>query len=251
MLNKLLGLALRQLPAALLGLGLTTTAAAQDLGAGYYSQAMTGLITNQLNITQVGVNRNLSKGVRAARPAGKAAPALADDPRLRFQSTVARRRADYASFVAKSRRADPAGATSLAATLRQDPVAALVPELAKTGLRIDNVADAYAVYWVEAWETTHGTTGTTSRAQAQAVRAQAAAALLATPSYLSSTEAQRQQLADALLVQALLIGASREQNKDNSAMLRQVAAAVRQGAQASGLDLDGMQLTGQGFVAKP
>ncbi len=124
----------------------------------------------------------------------------------------------------------------------------MAPELAKFGLRTDNLADAYTVYWVEAWQAAHGRSDEGSRAQAQAVKAQAARALLATPEVARATDAQKQELADALLVQALLIGAAKNQAGGDPAKLRAVGQAVRQGAKASGLDLDAMTLTEDGFV---
>ena len=133
--------------------------------------------------------------------------------------------------------------------LRDDPVGRMAPELAKFGLQIDNIADAYTVYWVQAWEAAHGVSGESTRAQAQAVRAQAVAGLLASGTLTGASAARKQELADALLVHAVLLGAFQDQNKDNPVLLRQMAVAVRQGARAAGLDLDAMTLTKQGFVA--
>lgn len=178
----------------------------------------------------------------------RAAVTLPQIARLQFRPSAYRRQANYSQFVERSRRADPAGSVSLASTLSSDPVAQMGPELAKYGLRVDNLADAYTVYWVEAWQASHSLSEEGSRAQAQAVRAQAARALLATPKVASATDAQKQELADALLVQALLIGAAKNQAQGDTAKLRAVARAVRQGAKASGLDLDAMTLTEGGFV---
>ena len=167
---------------------------------------------------------------------------------LDFTPSMQRRRTNYAGFVERSRRVDPAGADSLAETLRNDPVAMMQPELAKVGLRIDNVADAYAVYWVEAWQAVHGVTGASSRATAQAVREQAAKAIGSTPVFATATPAQKQELAESYLVQALLVGAAKEQASGDRARLRQVSAAVEKGARAAGFDLRAVTLTEEGFV---
>ena len=167
---------------------------------------------------------------------------------LDFTPSMQRRRANYAGFVERSRRVDPAGADNLAETLRSDPVAMMQPELAKVGLRIDNVADAYAVYWVEAWQAVHGVTGASSRATAQAVREQAAKAIGSTPVFATATPAQKQELAESYLVQALLVGAAKEQASGDRAKLRQVSAAVEKGARAAGFDLRAVTLTEEGFA---
>jgi hypothetical protein len=167
---------------------------------------------------------------------------------LRYSPSDARRQANYARFVEQSGRSDPDGAKSLAATLGTDPIAQMGPGLAKYGLTIGDVADAYTVYWVEAWQAVHGTSPHDSREAAQAIKRQAAAALLATPEFAGATDAQKQELADSLLVQAVLIGAAKHQAGGDKIKLRQIADSVRQGAKGMGLDLDAMTLTEQGFV---
>lgn len=166
---------------------------------------------------------------------------------LNYSPSKSRRRANLDRFVQKTRAMDPAGAAALAETFKSDPIALMEPELAKVGLRIDNVADAYAVYWVEAWQAVHGVSGASSRATAQAVRRQAADAILATPEFANATPVQKQEFAEALLVQALLVGAAKEQAQGNPAQLAKVAAAVEQGARATGLELRDMTLTETGF----
>lgn len=166
---------------------------------------------------------------------------------LDFTPSMQRRQANYASFVERSRKVDPAGAAGLEANLKLDPIALMKPELAKFGLRVDNVADAYAVYWVEAWQAVHGVNGASSRATAQAVRAQAAKAIGATPEFASATAAQKQEFAESYLVQAVMVGAAKEQAAGDPAKLAQVAAAVEKGARAAGLDLRAMVLTEEGF----
>lgn len=240
---------LHNLAIAGLALGIGGGVSAQDLGGFYSGMAMNGLTSNQINITQRAVGRNVGQELRGGG-AGEAETrgAARAAPRLSFNASPAVRRRNYEQFVARSRAVDPAGAAGLAETLRSDPVALMAPDLARYGLRADNLADAYTVYWIEAWEAAHGVTGENSRATVQAVKSQATNAMLATPEVATATDAQKQEFAEALLVQALLIGASREQAKGDQKTLDQIVGAVRQGARASGLDLDAMVLTEEGFV---
>ncbi len=62
-----------------------------------------------------------------------------------------------------------------------DVFVAMAQGLAPKGLRIDNVADAYTVYLITAWQASRGISGDSSREQAQVVKAQVTAALLAPP----------------------------------------------------------------------
>ena len=90
-------------------------------------------------------------------------------------------------------------------------------------------------------------TGASSRQTATAVSRQAANAIGATSEFARATSAQKQEFAEALLVQALLIGAAKDQAGGDRAKLRQVSAAVEKGARATGLDLRAMTLTEEGF----
>ena len=55
-------------------------------------------------------------------------------------------------------------------------------------------------------------------------------------------------MAESLLIHAALIIAAQEAAADDPALVNQLADAVRQGAKASGLDLDAIRLTATGFV---
>lgn len=185
---------------------------------------------------------------RALQPGAKL-PSAESAATLRYSPSIARRQANYAGFINRSRKVDPAGTKNLEAILGSDPVAAMGPELAKVGLTAANVADAYTVYWVEAWQAVHGVTSSSSRDTAKAVKRQASDMLLSTPGFTNATESQKQEIAESLLVQALLVGAAKEQAQGDRAQLAKVAAAVEQGARATGLDLRAMMLTENGFVS--
>lgn len=86
--------------------------------------------------------------------------------------------------------------------------------------------------------------------QIAAVRAQAAKAMAALPQVAQAGDAVRQDMADAHLIQAALIGGFMEGAEGKPDSVRQLAAAVRRSARSSGRDLDGMELTGSGFAAR-
>ena len=129
-----------------------------------------------------------------------------------------------------------------------DVIGTIGQALAPVGLRIDDVADAYAVWWMSTWQAAHSDPSTPTREKAQAVRAQAARALATTPELVRADDAAKQEFAEALLVQAALVDSMMEEYGSDPAMASKLAASVRQGARASGLDLDAMTLTEAGFV---
>ena len=178
-------------------------------------------------------------------------PVRAPDVRsLVFKPSLAQRKTNLANFVAKSRAQNQAGGDQLEAMFAStDIIAAIGKSLVLYGLRTDNMADAYTVYWLSAWLAANGRIEDNSRAQAQAIKRQAANALLAVPAVAAAGNAEKQEFAEAMLIQAAMIDSSMQQAKGNPKQLAAIAKAVRQGAKASGLDLDAMNLTEDGFVA--
>ena len=233
---------IHRLRALALGLVLVATpAAAQDgvldmTGMGIYAMEETVMQAARETVTD------------ARRKAPRVAPAPA---RLAYRPSMERRRANLARFVAKSRKVDPQGAAALEKTLAaSDVIGRMHRELASYGLRADNVADAYAAWWINAWLASRQRTEDPTPRQIAAVRVQAAQALAAIPGVANGDDAVKQEMAEVNLLQAAMIGAHMERAKGDPDLSRRVAAAVRRGARASGLDLDAMDLTDEGFVPR-
>lgn len=168
---------------------------------------------------------------------------------MRFVPSQTRRTANLARFVERSRAVDPAGAERMAALFAStDVIGQMAPPLAAHGLRINDLADAYAVWWINAWQATRGTNDPSDRATTLAVRDQARRALASIAEIRGASDAAKQEFSEALLIQAALIDSAVDQSKGNRAQLRAVAAAAAKGARAMGVDLSGMTLTDRGFV---
>ncbi|MBP2297929.1 DUF6683 family protein [Azospirillum picis] len=168
---------------------------------------------------------------------------------LRYTPSKARRSANLSAFVERTRAVDPNGAADLQRLFADgDIIEKIAALIAPHGLRVDNLADAYALWWVTAWQATRGDNDTLGHDVMAAVRAQAARALNDAGGPARASDAQKQELAEALLVQTALIDGAVEQAKGNPVRMRQVRAAVSNGAQRMGLDMARMELTGGGFV---
>jgi hypothetical protein len=168
---------------------------------------------------------------------------------LSYAPSATRRQANYSAYAAKSQKVDPAAAAKMRALFAStDVISAMQEPLAKVGLRIDNVADTFAIWAMQAWGAANNDWSDSSRAQAQAVKSQIARALASSSDLAVASDARKQELAESFLIQTVMISAAQEDAKNNPAMMRQLGAAVRKGAKASGLDLDAMTLTDQGFV---
>ena len=178
----------------------------------------------------------------------KPPPVVTGNNKLSYTPSLARRKQNLAQFVAKSRAADPAAGDELAKMFAStDLIGVIGKALVPYGLRTDNVADAYTTYWLSAWLAAHGRIEDNSRAQAQAIKRQAVLALLAVPAVAGASDPAKQEFAEALLIQAGLIDSAMRQAQSNPKQLAAIGRAVRQGAKASGLDLDAMTLTETGF----
>jgi hypothetical protein len=170
-----------------------------------------------------------------------------------FTPSKARTRANLKSFVTKTRATDPAGAEQMEALFASSDVIGQIGGVMRSfGLSPSNAADAYALYWVVAWSASRGETDPPGAETFKAVAAQAARGLSSSPEFARATDAQKQEMAEALMVQAALIDGHMEAAAGDAAQLKAVAQAVSKGAAASGLNLSAMTLTEQGFVpAKP
>jgi hypothetical protein len=176
-------------------------------------------------------------------------PNLAPESSLSYSASAVVRKNNLSNFVKKTRAVDPEGASKMEAMFAStDVIDAIGKGIAPFGLRTNNVADAYTVYWTNAWLGSRGRNDTLSKQQVAAVRNQAANALLTTPAFSSASNAQKQEMSEALLVQAALIEAYVDNAKSDPALMAKVKAAITQGAKGMGLDLYKMTLTPDGFV---
>lgn len=190
-----------------------------------------------------------SRRARRSSDAASAPPIRADVASLRYTPSRPRRSANLAAFVQRTRAVDPQGAADLQKVFAEgDFIERIDALVAPHGLRIDNVADAYALWWLTAWHAARGNNDTPPPEVLSAVQAQAARAVLATGEIASASDAKKQELAEALWVQSMLIDIAVEQSKQDPARLRAIGAAVRQGAKGMGLNLDAIDLTSRGFV---
>lgn len=245
-----------------LGLGLFAaapgTATAQNMGWSTITPSITGTDTLGLALREQTQRRAAPAPDRRPRAAVPTQRELVPDSpnavepnwaALRYAPSKARRTRNLANFVAKTRQTDPAGAAELEQLFAgRDIIDLIGGDLAKKNMRVDNVADAYTVWWITAWQALHGEDDETSAATNSAVRGQAARALSSTPEFVRASDAMKQEFAEALLVQAAIVGTLVSQNKRDPKILRNIAAAVSQGARGMGLDLSQMTLTENGFV---
>jgi hypothetical protein len=175
-------------------------------------------------------------------------PAKISSSKLVFKPSAAVRQTNLKRFVENIRQNDPAGAVQVKQIFDStDVINQIGQKMATVGLKSNNLADAYAVYWTNAWLGAHGRSDSLSKTQMMAIRNQVAEVLLKVPQLSAATDPQKQEIAETLLVQALLISISTDGSKSDPALSAQVQKVIAQGAKSFGLDLYQMTLTAQGF----
>jgi hypothetical protein len=167
---------------------------------------------------------------------------------LEFKPSVKLRQQNISRFLTKLRANNPSTAGQSAQVPSANAVMVQIDKnMASVGLKSNNVADAYAVYWTNAWLGSRGRNEDLPKAQMIAVRNQVANALILNPKFASATNIQKQELAEAMILQTVLISAFVGNAKSDPVLMEKVKVAIGQGAKEMGLDLDRVTLTPQGF----
>lgn len=210
-------------------------------------------ITNKIVRDEIAAKNRGSPSIFTGNPKKslQSAPVASSQQRLslNFRPSLVRRKQNLAQFVNKTRADNPEGAAQMAKLFATTDVIGVIGQgIAPFGLRVDNVADAYTVYWTNAWLGSRGRSDTLSQQQLDAVKNQAANALLAIPAFISASDAQKQEMAEAMLVQAAMIEAYIGNAKSDPELMSKVKAAIAKGGKGMGLDLYAMNLTPNGFV---
>lgn len=171
---------------------------------------------------------------------------------LEYTPSLERRQINLSELAEQRQVSHLNGAKELEALLSSPQIIDAVQQTIEPfGLKINNIADAYTLWWITAWQASEGRTFYVNKQTAQAVKQQAVKIWLANPKLAQATDTHKQALAEALLIQALLNQAAMSRAGQDQGSQAAVRAAVRQGAAANGLALERMQLTEQGFVLKP
>ncbi|WP_428156191.1 hypothetical protein [Brevundimonas sp.] len=181
-----------------------------------------------------------SRSVRA--PAETASVTYRVDPSVR-------RGVEQRIVEAVSRR-DPTGAQQLSAAFRQRDFVQLFDRgVSRFGLRSGNVVDATAAYWLAMWGAANDQREPYSRTQAQAVRAQVASGFDFSRAGLR-TSAQRQEYAETLIYQAMLLDSAVDeaQRAGRTDDVRTLGDEAQRQMRAAGMDLRRLRLTDRGFV---
>lgn len=232
------------------GAALSTSAFAQysnsTFGNFYVSNLNAAVTTSLGNLSREKLGDELVKGRVAEEPLSAKDQAR---ERRRYQPNPAVRKRLIAKIIGGLRRQDPGAADQLAArNAQQDLILAAKSKiLSEYGIDTDDVAGAYAVSWVYSWLAARGETGDPNNVTMSAVYRQSRAAFDESPLLGKLTDAQKQEMAETLIIQTIFFSSALEAatGPADRATLRSVILSQ---LRAAGLDLTSMTLTRSGFV---
>jgi len=209
-----------------------------------------GALTNSLS--QGAIIQSETARARTSRiftpQAGASQSRAVDKTALLYQPSPTTRKRNMAQIVERLRRVDPAGAADLQRTFAsRDPIAEMERVMRPVGLNPNNVADAVATYLVTAY---YGVRGSTEGepAEFKAVSAQVGRALSADPAFTDASDAVKQELAESMLIQAVLANQAVQAAQKQPSAMPAIKAAISKGTRSSfGMDLMRVRLGADGL----
>lgn len=167
---------------------------------------------------------------------------------ITYRPSTAVRQRNMQGFVARLRRVDPKSAADLQQTFaRRDVVAEVGGVMRPVGLNPNNVADAMAMYLVAAYYGVRGSVDS-KPSDYKVVSAQLARAISTTPGFAGASDALKQEIAESMLVQAVLVDQAVQAAQKQPSAMPSIKAAIAKGSRAAfGFDVSKMQLGPNGL----
>lgn len=235
-----------------------TAAGSQDtvMWEGFAGQTAQNILNTQLRESMLGIDRSAHQSRAPARRSRPGVPARPQPPRIAVTTryvaspaVTARVQRQFVDFV-RSQSGAAGGAAMAQAFASKDLLAAWTRQAAPDGMRVNDVADVMAEYWVTNWLIANRRMEAPPR-KVQAVRAQVYRAFGSNAAYARLNNAQRQELAEVLVYNVLLQGevaGDAMRRHDTALVARAGEAAVGRFRNEMGVDLRKLALTDTGFI---
>lgn len=194
-------------------------------------------------------NNNMNKDI-VEQERQRDAGANYDETALNYRVDANIRQRNVSNYVSNMRQSgDERGAAALEA-IGPALVGQVDQSMRQVGLRADNLADAFAYWWVTQWQGVSGREVQYSARLFGAVKRQASNVVLAAPDVAASSDAVKQETAEMLIIQAAITRAHIDKVNGDSAQKAALAEAINRDAKAMGMDLTRIELTDEGFVPR-
>jgi hypothetical protein len=232
---------------ALIAFIVTAPLSAQD----YYSpSSFDPMVMNMPNVWAEQAEREEAQTVRKPTAASPAPQNRAVT--LSYAPSKQRTLENLKNFINTRRESNPVGAEQLEQLVASTDVIGMVQQVfSQFGLERNNVASAQTLYWISMWGLANKQHNAPSLQSVQAVAKQVENGLKNSAEFAAMSNSDKQALAEELMMLTALLDSTSEKAKSDPALAAQAAKASMEGSRKSGLDLDKMTLTENGFVAKP
>ncbi|MCU0549170.1 MAG: hypothetical protein MUC48_07465 [Leptolyngbya sp. Prado105] len=168
---------------------------------------------------------------------------------LAFTPSMEVRKRNFAQIVSRARVADPVAAAELEKLFASRNILAEIDRaVAPLGAKTNNVADTMALYVIAAWHGSRGNIANPTRTEFQSVRNQMASILTALPTFANATDAQKQELAEASLIEALFVEQALSFAAKDPSKLASVKAAIARTAEKYGFNVTRLNLSEKGLT---
>ena len=180
---------------------------------------------------------------------GGAGNTVKGSTRFRVDGTARQKR--VAAWMTKMRAVDAKGMAQFERTpAGRNLFSVIQPQLTRYSLRADDLADCLTVYLVNAWYGVRGNDQDPPRAYVLATRTQMRTSLLSNSIFATATDATKQEVAEALLLQTIEDGSNLAVAKKDPKQMPRVKSLIRQGVlKTFKLDMTKLKLTSQGLRA--
>jgi hypothetical protein len=176
-----------------------------------------------------------------------AAPATSAATSPVFEPSLARRRANIIRRIEQMQTVDAEGATVLrTATATGDTLAAFASRVKPAGINAYSVADVFAAWINITWEEMQSPPA--SSLALLRLRAQVERALREIPAFASASDAEKQEFAEALILNLLATAPRLRDARENAAARASVLVTLKRAAAELRVDFEHMTGTAQGFM---
>ncbi len=212
-----------------------------------------GALTNTIAGTSGATSGQPAGGLASALSAPPAAVSAADRQKLIYTPSLELRQAGYKKFVETLRPQFPTQADAYQQIFGQMDIIAEMGKGMETqyGLRLDNMGDAMAAWFVTMWMTSRGRSDDNTREEIASVQKQTEAILAKIPEISKLDNAQKQEFAESLWMNVVSMSIEMEAAKSDPQKLKELQAAAHKTVRDTfKFELGNFELTPNGFVQK-
>jgi hypothetical protein len=196
------------------------------------------------------IANTVQTGPSAPQQASAPPPSPAALAAMQYTPSLDLRKANIAKLVNALKQSNAeAGAAFEQVFTQNDVIPMIGQEIAKYNLKIDNIADAYTLYFLGSWMTVNGRSDDPTPAQVTGTRDLIVKKLAGVPDLVKMSDADKQGFAEGLLLQFFMNEAMSQAVASDPAATKKVRGDLKTAfKETMKIDLDLFNLTADGLV---